>query len=44
VLKHEEKPGRVTVPVHAGEILYPKTLLSIIDQAGMTVDEFRDLL
>jgi len=34
----------VTVPVHAGAILKPKTLLSILDQAGITVEELRDLL
>jgi len=34
----------VTVPVHAGEILYPKTLLSILEQAGLSVEEFRELL
>ena len=45
VLKHPDKPGaRVVVPVHAGETLYPKTLLGILDQAGLTVDEFRDLV
>jgi predicted RNA binding protein YcfA (HicA-like mRNA interferase family) len=32
------------VPVHSGETLKPKTLLSILDQAGVTVDEFRGLL
>ena len=34
---------RVTVPVH-GEILAPKTLLSILDQAGLTPEEFTRLL
>jgi predicted RNA binding protein YcfA (HicA-like mRNA interferase family) len=38
-------PSRaVTVPVHAGRDLKPGTLRSIIRQAGLTVDEFRDLL
>jgi hypothetical protein len=37
------------VSIHAGETLKPKTLLSILDQAGVTqagvtVDEFRGLL
>jgi predicted RNA binding protein YcfA (HicA-like mRNA interferase family) len=32
-------PGRVTVPVHAGVMLKPKTLLSILDEAGVSVDE-----
>jgi len=45
VLKHPDKPAsRVVVPMHAGETLYPKTLLSILEQAGMTVEAFRDLL
>jgi predicted RNA binding protein YcfA (HicA-like mRNA interferase family) len=34
----------VTIPVHSGEIIKPKTLKSILDQAGMTVDELRALL
>ena len=34
---------RVTVPYH-GKDLKPGTLASIIEQAGLTVEEFRDLL
>ncbi|MDK2855328.1 MAG: hypothetical protein PWQ41_1739 [Bacillota bacterium] len=44
---HLRKPGAknlVTVPVHPGEILKPKLLKSILEQAGITVEEFRDLL
>jgi predicted RNA binding protein YcfA (HicA-like mRNA interferase family) len=45
VLKHPDKPNaRVTVAVHSGEIIFPKTLLSILGQAGMSVDEFRERL
>jgi len=44
LLRHSQRTGRVTVPVHAGAILKPKTLLSILDQAGITVEELRDLL
>ena len=33
-------PGLVTVPVHAGEIIPPGTLSSILRQAGLTVEEF----
>jgi predicted RNA binding protein YcfA (HicA-like mRNA interferase family) len=44
VLRHADKPGRVVVPLHAGETLYPKTLLSILDDAGLTADDFRELL
>jgi len=45
LLRHPDRPGRmVTVPVHAGRILKPKTLASILEQAGVTVDDFRRLL
>ncbi len=45
ILKNDSKRKlRVVVPVHSGEILLPKTLSSIIDQAGLTVDEFTNLL
>jgi predicted RNA binding protein YcfA (HicA-like mRNA interferase family) len=44
MLHHESRPGRVVVPVHAGAILKPKTLLSILDQAGIDADELRRLL
>ena len=37
-LRQAERPvGRVVVPVHVG----PKTLASILDQAGLTVDKVR---
>ena len=35
---------RTTVPFHAGEILHPKTLRSILRDAGLSVEEFVDLL
>ena len=44
ILHHASRPGRVTVPVHAGVILKPKTLLSILEQAGVSVEEFVNLL
>lgn len=34
---------RVTVPYH-GKDLKPRTLASIIEQVGLTVEEFKDLL
>ena len=44
-LKH---PGylhlRVTVAVHSGETIKPKTLQSILKQAQLTVSEFLELL
>lgn len=44
-LKHPDRPYlRVTVAVHAGETIKPKTLQSILKQAGLSVSEFRELL
>ena len=44
VLKHSEKTHlRVTLPWH-GKDLRPGTLRSIIEQAGLTVSEFGELL
>jgi predicted RNA binding protein YcfA (HicA-like mRNA interferase family) len=34
----------VTVSAHRGMILKPKTLESMLEQAGLTMDEFRELL
>jgi predicted RNA binding protein YcfA (HicA-like mRNA interferase family) len=35
---------RITVAVHAGETIKPKTLQSILKQAGLSVTEFQELL
>jgi predicted RNA binding protein YcfA (HicA-like mRNA interferase family) len=44
-LRHPGKPGRsVTVSIHAREIVLPKTFLSILEQADMTVEEFTELM
>jgi predicted RNA binding protein YcfA (HicA-like mRNA interferase family) len=43
-LYHREKDTLVTVPVHAGRTLAPKTLKSILEQAGLTPDAFSELL
>lgn len=43
-LYHRGRERLVTVPVHAGETLAPKTLKSILDQAGLSVEEFSELL
>jgi predicted RNA binding protein YcfA (HicA-like mRNA interferase family) len=43
-LWHPEKTRLVTVAYHAGRIIKPKTLESILEQAGMSVDELRRLL
>jgi predicted RNA binding protein YcfA (HicA-like mRNA interferase family) len=42
--KHPDRPGKVTIPIHATTILLPKTLKSILTQAAITEDEFRELL
>ena len=34
-LKHPKKPGRVTVAGHPADDLHPKTLKSILTQAGL---------
>lgn len=43
---HLHKPGSrlVTVPVHTKETLSPIILKSILEQAGLTVDELINLL
>lgn len=35
---------RVVIPVHAGKTLKPKTLAGIVEDMGLTLDEFRALL
>lgn len=44
MLEHPARPGYVTVAVHAGRVILPKTLSRILDQAGLTADELRGLL
>ncbi len=45
ILAHPSDPLRaVTVPYHGTRSLKPGTLRNIIRQAGMTVEDFRDLL
>lgn len=36
--------ARAVIPVHAGKDLRPKTLLSIIEDLGLTVEEFVEML
>ncbi len=43
ILKHPQKPLRVTIPWHTKDLKLG-TLRSIIEQAGFTVDQFADLL
>jgi predicted RNA binding protein YcfA (HicA-like mRNA interferase family) len=44
ILEHPARPGYVTVAVHSGTVLLPKTMGRILDQAGLTADELRDML
>jgi predicted RNA binding protein YcfA (HicA-like mRNA interferase family) len=43
-LKHPVRGGRVTVPLHAGETMGPGLLRPILNQAGLTPDDLRDVL
>lgn len=43
-LPHPERGGLVTVSIHGASILPPKTLKSILAQAGLTEDELRENL
>ncbi|NMG83032.1 MAG: addiction module toxin, HicA family [Methanosarcinales archaeon] len=43
-LYHEQKDRLVSIPVHAGKIIAPKTLKSILKQAEMSVEEFKEVL
>jgi len=43
-LYHEQKDRLVSVPVHSGKIIAPKTLKSILKQAEMSVEEFKEFL
>lgn len=43
-LLHTETGVRVTVPVHGSRDLKRGTLRSIVRQAGLSLDQFRDLL
>ncbi|MGB9846765.1 MAG: type II toxin-antitoxin system HicA family toxin [Desulfotomaculales bacterium] len=44
---HLRKPGTkslVTVPVHPGEIIKPKLLKNVLEQAGITPEELKELI
>ena len=41
---HTEKHLRIVVPIHKKIIIKPKTLLGILDDAGITVEQLRELL
>jgi predicted RNA binding protein YcfA (HicA-like mRNA interferase family) len=43
-LKHRGRPGvRITLPMHNTD-LKRRTLLSIVEQSGFTIEEFLDLI
>jgi len=44
LLEHPTRPGYVTVAIHSGRTILPKTLSRILDQAGLTADELGRLL
>lgn len=39
-----EDGARATVPFHAGKILHPKVLKSILHESGLSPEEFRELV
>jgi predicted RNA binding protein YcfA (HicA-like mRNA interferase family) len=43
-LAHPDRPQKITIAVHAGNIVKAKTLQSVLDDAGMTVDRLIELL
>jgi predicted RNA binding protein YcfA (HicA-like mRNA interferase family) len=43
-LWHPERKGLVTVAYHRGQIIKPKVLESVLEQAGLSADDLRSLL
>jgi predicted RNA binding protein YcfA (HicA-like mRNA interferase family) len=35
---------RITLPVHAGRVIHPKILARVLDDAELSVEQFRELL
>ncbi len=44
VYYRERDGARIVVPMHAGRTIKSKTLAAILDDMGVTAQEFRDLL
>jgi predicted RNA binding protein YcfA (HicA-like mRNA interferase family) len=44
VFLRENDRARIVIPMHSGTAIRPKTLLGILEDMGITVDEPRDLL
>ncbi len=43
-MRHFEKKGQVTIPIHAGRDIHPTTLKFILSQASLSEEEFLRLL
>lgn len=43
-LRHPKRGGLVTVPMHGNDTIGPGLLDSILEQADLTIEEFRGLL
>lgn len=43
-LAHPDRPQKLTIAVHAGDIVKAGTLQGILEDAGMTVEELVELL
>jgi len=43
-LKHPHRKGPITIAYHAGSTIKPKVLLSVLEEAGLTVDDLGRLL
>lgn len=43
IYKNKER-RRATVPYHSGKVLHPKVLASILRDADLTVEKFKELL
>jgi predicted RNA binding protein YcfA (HicA-like mRNA interferase family) len=44
VYRRASDGARVVIPVHAGKDLKPKTLAGIIEDLGLTVEQFAEML
>lgn len=44
VFIYKEKKMRIVIPIHKGKDIKPKTLKGIIEDMGLNVDEFKELL
>lgn len=44
VLLHPETKARTVVPIHVGKTIFKPLLRAIIKDAGMTIEQFLDLL